>query len=203
MQKGLTSREAEELLKKHGKNILSAENRESAAKIFISQFKDLLTLILLAAAAVSVFMGEAIDAITIMAIVFINAVIGFSQEYKTEKTLENLRAMASPKANVYRDGRKTEIEASKIVPGDVVIIKAGCRVPADGIITEAMSLSADESLLTGESLPVEKKVYSGGDLSVLREDCVYMGTGITQGHGEFIVKATGMDTQMGKIAVII
>ena len=203
MQKGLSSREAEELLKKYGKNILSAENRESAAKIFISQFKDLLTLILLAAAAVSVFMGEAIDAITIMAIVFINAVIGFSQEYKTEKTLENLRAMASPKANVYRDGRKTEIEASKIVPGDVVIIKAGCRVPADGIITEAMSLSADESLLTGESLPVEKKVYSGGDLSVLREDCVYMGTGITQGHGEFIVKATGMDTQMGKIAGLL
>ncbi|MBQ7874214.1 MAG: cation-translocating P-type ATPase [Oscillospiraceae bacterium] len=203
MQKGLSNREAAALLKKHGENVLAAEKHESAAKIFISQFKDLLTLILLGAAAVSVFMGEFIDAFTIMAIVFINAVIGFSQEYKTERTLENLRAIAAPKATVYRDGKKTEVSASMLVPGDVVVLKSGCRVPADGTVLNSMSLSADESLLTGESLPVEKKIYRGGDTSSLRGDCVYMGTSITSGHGEFTVTATGMDTQMGKIAGLL
>ena len=203
MQKGLSGKEAAELLKKHGENVLATEKHESAAKIFVSQFKDLLTLILLGAAAVSIFMGEIIDAFTIMAIVFINAVIGFSQEYKTEKTLENLRAIAAPKATVFRDGKKTEVPASRLVPGDVVVLEAGCRVPADGTVLSSMSIASDESLLTGESLPVEKKVYRGGDLSSLREDCVYMGTNITAGHGEFTVTATGMDTQMGRIAGLL
>ena len=108
MQKGLSSREAEKLLLKHGENLLSSEKRDSAAKIFASQFKDLLTLILLGAAAVSVFMGEFIDAFTIMAIVFINAVIGFSQEFKTERTLENLKKLASPKATVFRRAKNRD-----------------------------------------------------------------------------------------------
>lgn len=200
MQKGLSSQKAAEILKSHGENLLASDKKESAAGIFFSQFKDLLTLILLGAAAVSVFMGEYIDAFTIMAIVFINAVIGFSQEYKTERTLENLKAIASPKAMVYRDGTKQEIYASKIVPGDVAVLSCGCRVPADGTVLSAMGLSADESMLTGESLPSEKKVYRGGDTKNLRDDCVYMGTTITSGHGEFLITATGMDTQMGKIA---
>lgn len=200
MQKGLSDREAEKLLEKHGENVLSSEKRDSAAKIFASQFKDLLTLILLGAAAVSVFMGEFIDAFTIMAIVFINAVIGFSQEYKTERTLENLKKLASPKAAVFRNGRKTEIPASKIVPGDVVFLKAGDKVPADGKILSAASMAADESMLTGESLPVEKRIFSGGESSGIREDMVYMGTSVTSGHGEFLVTETGMETQMGKIA---
>ena len=200
MQKGLSSREAEKLLLKHGENLLSSEKRDSAAKIFASQFKDLLTLILLGAAAVSVFMGEFIDAFTIMAIVFINAVIGFSQEFKTERTLENLKKLASPKATVFRDGQKTEIPASKIVPGDVVILKSGDKVPADGKILSAMSMAADESMLTGESLPVEKRIFSGGESSGIRDDMVYMGTSVTSGHGEFLVSETGMETQMGKIA---
>lgn len=200
MQKGLSDREAEKLLEKHGENVLSSEKRDSAAKIFVSQFKDLLTLILLGAAAVSVFMGEYIDAFTIMAIVFINAVIGFSQEFKTERTLENLKKLASPKATVFRGGRKTEIPAARIVPGDLVFLKAGDKVPADGKILSAMSLASDESMLTGESIPVEKRIFSGGELSGIRDDMVYMGTSVTSGHGEFIVTATGMETQMGKIA---
>ncbi|MBQ5666724.1 MAG: HAD-IC family P-type ATPase, partial [Oscillospiraceae bacterium] len=200
MQKGLSDREAEKLLEKHGENVLSSEKRDSAAKIFVSQFKDLLTLILLGAAAVSVFMGEYIDAFTIMAIVFINAVIGFSQEFKTERTLENLKKLASPKATVFRGGRKTEILAAKIVPGDLVFLKAGDKVPADGKILSAMSLASDESMLTGESIPVEKRIFSGGESSGIRDDMVYMGTSVTSGHGEFIVTATGMETQMGKIA---
>ena len=200
MQKGLSNREAEKLLEKYGENILSSEKRESAGKIFVSQFKDLLTLILLGAAAVSFFMGELIDAFTIMAIVFINAVIGFSQEFKTERTLENLKKLASPKATVFRDGRKIEIPASKIVPGDYVLLKSGDKVPADGKVFSSMSMAADESMLTGESLPVEKKVFSGGETDSIREDMVYMGTNVTSGHGEFIVTSTGMETQMGKIA---
>ena len=203
MQKGLSGREAEILLKKYGENKLISEKRESGIKIFVSQFKDLLTLILLGAAAVSVFMGEFIDAFTIFAIVFINAVIGFSQEYKTEKTLENLRSLAAPKASVFRDGRKAEIPAAELVPGDLVFLSAGSKIPADGTVLSAMSLSADESMLTGESIPAEKKIYHGGDLSSLREDCVYMGTNVTSGHGEFLVTATGMETQMGKIAGLL
>ncbi len=200
MQKGLSSQKAAEILKEHGENLLASDKKESAAEIFLSQFKDLLTLILLGAAAVSVFMGEFIDAFTIMAIVFVNAVIGFSQEFKTERTLENLKALASPKATVYRDGTKKEIPASMIVPGDVVALSPGCKIPADGTILSAMGLFADESMLTGESVPAEKKIYRGGDLSSLRDDCVYMGTSVTSGHGEFLVSSTGMDTQMGKIA---
>ncbi len=200
MQKGLSGREAEKLLEKHGENVLSSEKRDSAAKIFASQFKDLLTLILLGAAAVSVFMGEFIDAFTIMTIVFINALIGFSQEFKTERTLENLKKLASPKASVFRDGRKTEIPAAKIVPGDVVLLKSGDKVPADGKVLFSMSMAADGSMLTGESIPVEKQVFSGEDTSSIREDMVYMGTSVTSGHGEFLVTSTGMETQMGKIA---
>ncbi|MBR3611015.1 MAG: cation-translocating P-type ATPase [Oscillospiraceae bacterium] len=203
MQKGISCSEAEILLKKYGENRLASEKKQSKIKIFVSQFRDLLTLILLGAAAVSLFMGEFIDAFTIMAIVFINAVIGFSQEYKTEKTLENLKALASPKATVYRDGRKTEIPSSGIVPGDVAVLSAGCKVPADGKILSAASMAADESMLTGESIPVEKKVFRGGELSSIREDCVYMGTNITSGHGEFLVTATGMNTRMGKIAGLL
>ncbi len=200
MQKGLSEKEAEILLEKHGENFLFSEKRENAAKIFAAQFRDLLTLILLAASVVSLFIGELVDSFTIMAIVFLNAVLGFSQEFKTERTLEKLREIAAPKATVYRNGRKTEIPAAKIVPGDCVILKSGDKVPADGKILSSMSMAADESMLTGESIPVEKKVFNGGETSSIRPDMVYMGTNITSGHGEFVVTETGMKTQMGKIA---
>ncbi len=204
MQKGLTSAEAARLLEKHGENVLDDESRQSAASLFASQFKDLLTLILLCGAVISLLLGEYIDAITIMAIVFLNAVLGFAQEYRTERTLENLKAMSAPKAVVIRDGVKSEVPASTLVPGDVVLLSAGCRVPADGSVLSSTDLGADESLLTGESLPVQKTVFHGsGDLSSLRNDFVYMGTVITTGHGEFLVTQTGMATQMGKIARLL
>lgn len=203
MQKGLSDREAEILLEKYGENVLSSEKRENAAKIFVSQFKDLLTLILLGASAVSLFIGELADSFTIMAIVFLNAALGFSQEYKTEKTLEKLREIAAPKASVYRNGEKTDIPTSKIVPGDIVALRSGCKVPADGKVLSSMSMAADESMLTGESIPVEKSVFKDGDTSGIRADMVYMGTNITAGHGEFLVTETGMATQMGKIAVML
>ncbi len=204
MQKGLTSSEAARLLEKHGENVLEGENRQSAVSLFASQFKDLLTLILLCGAVISLLLGEYIDSITIMAIVFLNAVLGFAQEYRTERTLENLKAMSAPKAAVIRDGIKTEVPASSLVPGDVVLLSAGCRVPADGSVLVSTDLAADESLLTGESLPVQKTVFrGGGDPSSLCNDFVYMGTVITAGHGEFLVTQTGMSTQMGKIAGLL
>lgn len=202
MQKGLSSIKAAELLKEHGENVLSAEKHQGAAALFASQFKDLLTLILLCSTVISFLLGEYIDAVTIMTIVFINAILGFAQEYRTECTLEKLRAIAAPKATVYRDGEKTEIPASLLVPGDVVLLSAGCKVPADGKVISATELFANESLLTGESVAVQKLVHSDEDASI-RSDCVYMGTSVTGGHGEFSVTATGMSTQMGKIAGLL
>ena len=110
---------------------------------------------------ISLLLGEYIDAVTIMAIVFINAVLGFLQEYRTERTLENLRAIAAPKATVYRDGEKTELPARLLVPGDIAVISAGCKVPADGKVLSATELFANESLLTGESVAVQKVSFSG------------------------------------------
>ncbi len=203
MQKGISSAKAESQLKKYGENLLASQKKESAAKIFIGQFKDLLTLILLGAAAVSLLLGEFVDSFTIMAIVFVNALIGFFQEYKTERTLENLKNLAAPKAEVYRDGVKTEVLASQIVPEDICVLKAGCKVPADGVILSSAGLCCDESMLTGESVPVEKTLYQGGELNSIRSDCVYMGCAVTAGHGEFKVTQTGMLTQMGKIADLL
>ena len=204
MQKGLSSAKAEALLQKHGENTLSSERSQSAAALFASQFKDLLTLILLCSTVISLLLGEYIDAVTIMAIVFINAVLGFLQEYRTERTLENLRAIAAPKATVYRDGEKTELPARLLVPGDIAVISAGCKVPADGKVLSATELFANESLLTGESVAVQKVSFSGTEgNAALRNDFVYMGTVITSGHGEFLVTNTGMSTQMGKIAGLL
>ena len=203
MSKGLTEAEAAARLKTYGENILAEENKQNAAGIFISQFRDFLTLILLVSAVISLVLGEYIDSITIMAIVFINAVLGFSQEYKTERTLENLRAISAPKATVLRSGEKKEIPAAFIVPGDTVFLTAGCKVPADGKITRSFELCADESLLTGESVPVSKTVFSGGETKEIQSGFVYMGTVITSGHGEFTVTDTGMSTQMGHIAGLL
>lgn len=204
MQKGLSSEKAAALLRRYGENLLSGERRQNAAGLFASQFKDLLTLILLCSTVISLLLGEYVDAVTIMAIVFINAVLGFSQEYRTERTLEHLRAIAAPKATVYRDGEKVEVPARELVPGDVVALTAGCKVPADGRVLSATELFANESLLTGESMAVQKAPSFGeGGSSALRCDFVYMGTVITAGHGEFAVTETGMETQMGKIAGLL
>lgn len=204
MQKGLSSEKAAALLRRYGENLLSGERRQNAAGLFASQFKDLLTLILLCSTVISLLLGEYVDAVTIMAIVFINAVLGFSQEYRTERTLEHLRAIAAPKATVYRDGEKVEVPARELVPGDVVVLTAGCKVPADGRVLSATELFANESLLTGESMAVQKAPNFGeSGCAALRCDFVYMGTMITAGHGEFAVTETGMETQMGKIAGLL
>ncbi len=190
---GLSQNEAKERLAKYGPNVLEGKKRTSALVVFFSQFKDFMVIILLLCMVVSALMGETVEAVAIVAIVILNAVMGFAQEYKTEKTMEALAELAAPTANVYRDGKLISIHASEIVPGDVVELSQGDRVPADGELTEIHSLTADESLLTGESLPVEKK----------KADKAFMGTMIRQGRGVLLVSETGMRTEMGKIAGLI
>ena len=200
---GLTQKEATGRLRQFGPNQLSEGKRTRPVGIFLSQFKDLLILILLACTVLSVAMGEFVEAITIISIVFLNAMLGFFQEFKTERTLEALRNMAAPVSHVYRDGQLVTIPASELVPGDVVLLEAGDRVPADGALLEAVRLKADESLLTGESKAVNKIPSSGeigDDNPPNQSDRAYMGTLITAGRGKMLITHTGMHTRMGSIA---
>lgn len=198
---GLSSAEAEKRLAKYGENILSHKKAVHPARIFAGQFKDFMVMILLGATVISVLMGEAVEALTIVLIVLVNAVLGFLQEYKTEKTLEALKNMAAPTAKVIRDGQEIEIPASDAVPGDLLVLAAGDRVPADAQIVEATLLQADEAMLSGESHPVNKTdLPQDGTQETFRKDMVYMGTIITKGRGKAVVSGTGMTTQMGQIA---
>lgn len=198
---GLSSAEAEKRLAKYGENILSHKKAVHPAKIFAGQFKDFMVMILLGATVISVLMGEAVEALTIVLIVLVNAVLGFLQEYKTEKTLEALKNMAAPTAKVIRDGQEIEIPAADVVPGDLLVLAAGDRVPADAQIVEATLLQADEAMLSGESHPVNKTdLPQDGTQETFRKDMVYMGTIITKGRGKAVVSGTGMTTQMGQIA---
>jgi len=190
---GLTQREAKERLGKYGANVLLGKKKTSALAIFFSQFKDFMVIILLICMAISAIMGETVEAIAIVAIVILNAVMGFAQEFKTEKTMEALSQLAAPMATVYRDGDLKNIPAAEIVPGDIVALTQGDRVPADGMLQEVHALTADEAMLTGESVPAEKR----------RLDKVFMGTMIKQGRGVFETSATGMNSEMGKIASMI
>lgn len=201
-KKGLTSSEAAEALKKYGENQLKQKKAVNPVRIFANQYKDILTLILLISTGISLFLGEYIEAIAIGTIVLMNGIMGFLQEYKTEKTLEALRKMAAPTALVCRDGKFTKVPASQVVPGDLLKVEAGDRVCADALLTEATAVAADESVLTGESQAIQKIASlthrEGNELH--REDMVYMGTTVVKGHGEAKVVATGMKTQMGGIA---
>lgn len=202
---GLSSSEAKARLLKDGENVLVAKRKNGPIKIITSQFKDALVIILLICTVVSIFMGEYTEAIAIAIIVLLNAIMGAMQEYKAEKTIEALRNMASPKAKVKRDSKICVIEASKLVKGDIIYVEAGDRVPADAVILEQTQLSADEAMLTGESVPAQKQITQSTDdaCESNRVDQLYMGTVVTTGKGKARVIATGMNTQMGKIAGMI
>ncbi|GHU58237.1 calcium-translocating P-type ATPase, PMCA-type [Clostridia bacterium] len=193
MEKGLTTSAARRLLEKNGANELPKAKRRSAAALFAGQFKDAMVLVLLGATAVSALMGEYADAVLIAAILTGNAFLGFIQEFRAEKTLQTLKALAAPKARVYRDGRLTSLPARELVVSDVVLLEAGGRIPADGTVTETVSLSCDESLLTGESDACRKGVG----------DSVYMGAVVTRGRAEMRVTAVGASAEMGKIGVML
>lgn len=190
---GLTNEEAEKRLMKYGLNQLEKKQSISPFKIFISQFNDFMVWVLLGATIIAGLMGEKADAITILIIVVMNAIMGFIQEYRTEKSLEALKKMAAPTAKVKRNGKIEVIDAEYIVIGDIIILESGDRIPADCILLEGASVMVDESLLTGESTGVLKSGFN-------KENNIYMGTIMLTGKGTAKVVQTGMSTEMGKIA---
>lgn len=197
---GLTSSQAEKRLAEEGLNTLEQKKKRIGLKMFAGQFKDAMVMILLAATAISVLMGEIYDAVTIMVIVVINAILGFIQEYRTEKTLESIKAIAAPTAKVIRDGKAVTVPAEKLVRGDVVMLEAGDKVPADCRILECMSLECNESALTGESVPAAKNVSPVNEKALNQEGAVYMGTVVTKGHCTAEIFSTGKATQMGLVS---
>lgn len=190
--KGLTEAEANDRLKDYGKNILTVSKKQSAVKIFFDQFKDIMVLILLGATIISAAMGEIYDAVTIIIIVLLDAVLGFIQEYRTEKTMESLEKLTSPTARVIRNGVKKSIDASLLVPDDIIVIEAGDRIPCDGSVISENGLWCDEAILTGESEAVRKKSGS-----------VFMGTSVTRGNAMVKCTQTGMNTKMGQMSALI
>ncbi len=201
-EEGLSENEVRLRLEEYGPNELVEEKVTSSLEIFVAQFKSPLVMILLFAIILSLLVGEVIDAVTIIAIVLASSTLGFYQEYRAEKALAALKRLASPTALVLRDGREVTIPARELVPGDVLLLFAGDRVPADARIIESVNLKVDESSLTGESVAVSKLSETlPPDVPLPdRKNMVYAGTVITYGRGKAIVVATGMNTELGKIA---
>ncbi|SHE42372.1 calcium-translocating P-type ATPase, SERCA-type [Caloramator sp. ALD01] len=195
---GLSSIEAKKRLQKFGYNEIVVNKKKSKFKIFLSQFNDFIVWVLIAATVISGIMGEKADAITIIAIILLDAILGFIQEYRTEKSLEALKKLSAPTAKVMRDGKISIVNAGEVVIGDLIEVEAGDRVPADAIIIKSEAIKCDESILTGESVSVEKKSYNGK--TALKENYLYMGCTVTNGKALAKVIATGMNTEMGKIA---
>jgi Ca2+-transporting ATPase len=203
---GLSPGEAEKRLREFGPNTIREKKGKSPAAMFLDQFRDFMILILIAAAVISGFIGDVSDTAAILVIVFLNAVIGFVQEYRAEKAMAALKRMAAPTATVLRGGIPTPIPSSEVVVGDIVLLEAGQVVPADMRAIDTVRLKVDESALTGESAAVEKHteaLYDGrlplGD----RKNMLYKGTFVTYGRGTAGVVATGMDTELGKIATML
>ncbi len=204
--RGLTASEAEERLEKYGTNTLKEKKRVPPWLIFLRQFKDMMILILFAAAIVSGLVGDLKDTIVIIAIMLLNAVVGFIQEYRAEQAMEALKKMAPPCAHVRRNGTTSLIPAAELVPGDIVLLEAGAMVPADLRLLEIHSLSIEEASLTGESLAVEKQTEELHNENLPigdRKNMAYKGTLATYGRGIGLVVATGMNTEIGRIAQLL
>ncbi len=199
---GLSSSQAKKQQKKHGPKTPPPPPKRSGVALFFGQYKDLLTLILLAATGVSLLLGEWMDAVTIGIIVLCNGIMGFIQEFRTEKTLEALQALSAPTALVLRDGAPVTIPAEEVTIGDILLLEAGCRVAADGVVLESIGLSAEESLLTGEAEAVNKQAAAAPypDNELHQPGRVYMGSTIAAGRGKVLVTHIGSHTQMGAIA---
>lgn len=204
--KGLAGNEAKKRMKQVGPNQISEGEKASLFSVFLDQFKDFMVLVLLAATLISGLLGEYTDAIAIIAIVIINAVLGFVQEMKAEKSLAALKKLSAPTARVMREGKWVRIPAEELVPGDLIYIESGDRMPADVRFFQTESLHVEESALTGESLPVEKTSNRLPRADVPlgdRKNMGYMGTLVIRGTGIGMVVHTGMQTEMGKIAHLI
>jgi Ca2+-transporting ATPase len=203
---GLTWEEAESRLEENGKNQLLEMKKISPLTLFLNQFKDFMVLVLLAATLISGLLGEYMDAITIIAIVVINAILGFIQEYRAEQSLHSLKKLSAPQASVIRSGQLDEIPAHDLVVGDVIVMESGDRVPADVRLIACQGFYVEESALTGESVPVQKTEdeLTEADLPIGdQRNMAFMGTMVTRGSARGIVVETGMSTEMGKIADLI
>ena len=203
---GLTEEEASERLGRHGPNAIQTASRVSAAALLLEQFKNALIVILLVATVLSAFLGHTVEAIAITVIVLFAVLLGFVQEYRAERAMEALRRMAAPTSTAIRAGREIEIPASQLVPGDIVLLAAGGRIPADLRLLDAINLQVEESALTGESVPVEKQTEPITDPHAPlgdRTNLAYAGTAATYGRGRGIVVATAMGTEFGKIAQML
>ncbi|HMM05438.1 MAG TPA: cation-translocating P-type ATPase [Clostridiales bacterium] len=204
--KGLSPKEAQDRLAQYGPNQLAENKKKSVARIFLEQFADLLVIILIAAAVISMVSGNTESTLVIFAVLLLNAVLGTVQTVKAEKSLAALKAMAAPKTKVLRSGIVLEIPSAEVVPGDIMILEAGDLVAADGRIVENYVLKVDESSLTGESDAVEKtsKAIEGDRVALGdRRNMVHSGSLATYGRAHVLVTATGMSTELGKIALLM
>jgi Ca2+-transporting ATPase len=203
--RGLSAAEAAARLRERGPNEIAAAAGVSPWTVLAEQFKNVLVLVLILAVAMSAVLGHTVEAIVIGAILLLSVLLGFFQEYRAERAIEALREMAAPTATAVRDGEARQVPARELVPGDVLLISAGDRVPADARVLEAANLQTEEAALTGESLPVDK---TSGELAVGLGigDClnfVFAGTSVTYGRGRAVVVATGMETELGKVARMV
>ncbi|MDY0405934.1 calcium-translocating P-type ATPase, SERCA-type [Virgibacillus sp. 179-BFC.A HS] len=206
VQKGLSSNQAKQRQKQFGPNHLKSSDKQSRWLIFLKQFQDFMVLVLLAATLIAGMLGEYVDAITIMFIVLVNGFIGYFQEQKAEKSLEKLKELAAPTATVLRDGTWEKLPSSELVPGDIVRVKTGDRIPADIRVVSSKGMETEESALTGESLPVMKHATAMKKPDLEAQDqtnMAFKGTLVTRGWGTGIVVATGMNTVMGQIASLM
>lgn len=205
-KRGLSDKEAENRFARFGPNELVRSAKVRPWQLFVNQLTDFMVMVLLAATGVSVFLGEYADAVVIMIIVLLNAILGFVQEYRAERSIESLKKMTAPVARVVRDNQERKVLARKLVPGDIVLLEEGDRVPADLRLLQAVNLEIEESALTGESLPVRKhgdvlpeEDVASGDI----RNMAYMGTVVTRGRGRGLAVSTGMATEMGQICGMI
>jgi magnesium-transporting ATPase (P-type) len=203
LKQGLTQEEAAIRLKKYGKNVIAGGPKVSAIKILLGHIFTFMNIVLVAAMVLSFVVQEWIDGAVLVFILFINVVIGFIQDYRSEKTMEALQKMTQPQCRVVRDGQVVQIASTDIVPGDIVHIKQGDSIPADLRLFSSVHMECDEALLTGESLPVEKSidVIDKADAPLGdRHNMAFMNSTVQKGKGKGIVVASGMKTQLGKIA---
>jgi Ca2+-transporting ATPase len=206
MARGLSKSEASQRLRQHGPNTLAESKGRSALSIMLAQFKSLIVVLLIAATVVAFALGDRIEAIAILVVIVLNAAIGFLTEWKAEKTLSALQKQSVAVAHVIREGTQIEIPAAGLVPGDLIVLAAGARVPADGRIIELARLQIEEAALTGESQAASKDagaLYEKDAALSDRRNMAFMGTTITNGRGRMLVTATGTLTEMGKIGTLI
>ncbi len=202
-ESGLSAQEAQRRIEKYGANALMESGRKTLFSIIISQFKNLMILVLLAAAVISAFLNEISDAVIIFVVILLNAVMGTVQESRAEAAMEALKKLSAPGANVMRGGAMRVVKSAEVVPGDIVLLAAGDHVPADIRLISSASLRIDESMLTGESVPAEKSAESAlAEETPLAErvNMAYSGTSVVYGRGAGVVVTTGMNTEIGKIA---